>query len=231
MKEVINDVLSYPGEEPQSFKVPMLIYESVDEADKAAGRPGATLDEANKNLLYRGTYADARELIVEIVQEMTKVPFLQRDTGEKDDKGQPIMERDTDKDSDAKYVKRALAAVAIPFDKLQAEITKRAKGYTYKGDDGADVTVPALAADITQRERKPKKPAVLPAKYKETAAGIIKAGNLAKFNKTTAKYGIAEFKPTGDAEKDNVALGWVCKKYADAKRAEADAETAAFASK
>lgn len=221
MKTEVRDVLGF-GE--QSFKVPMLVYESVQEADKDAGKDGAMLAEANNNLLYRGTYADARELIVDVVQELTKVPFLMTDSGEKDEKGTPIMERDTDRDSDAKYVKRALTATpSVTFDAVQKLVEQRAKGYaTPTGEK-----VEALRADIRRRVAGPRKPAKLAQKYRDYASGIVKAKNVAKFNKASSAFGIAAFVPTGDAEKDLVALGWLCKAYADAKAAAAAQEFAA----
>lgn len=224
MKEQIRDVLGYND---QSFKVPMLMYESAAEADKAAGREGATVDECNNNLAYRGSYADARELIVDCVQELTKEPFLQVDTGEKDDKGAPIMERDTDKDSDAKYVKRALAAhPEVSFEAVQNLVTKRARGWEYKDDKGQTVKIPAIAVDITKKTRTPAGPKKLAAKFSELAKGIIKAGSVPKFNKASSKYGIAAFTPTGDVDKDVTTLGWLCKAYSDAKAQEAQNEFA-----
>lgn len=219
MKEEIRSVLGF-GE--QSFQVPMLAYESFAEADKAANKEGAGLAEMNNNLFYRGTYADARELIVDIVQELTKVPFLMVASDEKDDKGQPIMERDTDKDSDAKYVKRALTATpSVTFEAVQKLVTQRARGYTYKGDDGKDVVVPPLQADISKKTRESRGPKVLAEVHKKRAAGIIAAKNVAKFNKASQEFGIPAFTPTGKEAEDIVALGWLCKRYAEAVAAKA----------
>ncbi|HEY5960942.1 MAG TPA: hypothetical protein VIV60_30510 [Polyangiaceae bacterium] len=214
MKQVIREVLGFGD---QSFQVPMFVYESVEEADKDAGRQGAGLEEMNNNLIYRGCQADARELIVDVVQQLTKVPFLMVDSGEKDEKGQPIMERDMDRDSDAKYVKRALTATpAVTFESVQKLVTQRANGYTYKDEEGKDVKVEAIRTDIRRKTRAPAKPKVLAQRYKNTATGILKANNVAKFNKALAKFGLAQFAPTGKLEADVVALGWLCKAYQDA---------------
>lgn len=229
MKTEIRDVLGF---NEQSFKVPMKVYESYDEADKAAGVALAALTECNNNLLYRGTYADARELIVDVVQELTKVPFLTVPVivdGKPavDSANKPIVERDEDKDSDAKYVKRALAATpTVTFESVQSLITSRANGYTYTDPESKEVvTVAALAADITKKARTPKGPKTLPAKYKDTAKGILAAKNVDKFNKAAAKYGIAAFIATGKPE-DETALGWSLKRYAEAKSEEAKNEFA-----
>lgn len=217
MKEVIRDVLGF-GE--NSFKVPMRFYESVEEADKAAGRAGATLDECNNNLAYRGSYADARELIVDIVLELTKVPLKQKDTGEKGADGKPILE-DDEREKD--YVNRALAATpAVTFDKVQSLITTRARGYkTVDPETKKEVEVAPIAVDITKKVRAPKGPKVLPVKFKETAKGILAANNVAKFNKASSKYGIAAFVATGKPE-DETTLGWLCKAYAQAVADEAN---------
>lgn len=221
MREEIRDVLGFGD---QSFKVPMLLYESFTEGDKDAGKDGAMLAEANNNLAYRGCYADGRELIVDIIQELTKVPFLMTDSGEKDDKGQPIMERDTDRDSDAKYVKRALTSVpSVTFEQVQKLITQRARGYTTPTGEKID----PIRVDIRRRVAGPRKPKVLAQKWKDYAAGILKAKNVAKFNKASAQFGITAFAATGDADKDLVSLGWLCKAYADAKAAAAAQEFAA----
>lgn len=222
MKEEIRDVL---GVGDTSFKVPMLVYESVDEADKAAGIVGAGVKEMNNNLLYRGTYAEARSLIVDIVQELSKVAFLTKDTGEKDDKGAPIFERDQQKDSDAKYVERAmLLAPNVTVAQVQAEITKRARGYKTKDAEGKDVEVPALAADITQRERKPGKPPKLAQRWKDTALSFLSGKRdvtkaIALIKKTINKDFVSPVATPKDDPKNVEALGWLMKETQDAQDA------------
>lgn len=217
MKKEIREVLG--------FQTPMLTYESFEEADKAAGKPGAGLVEMNNNLLYRGTYADARSLIVDVVQELTKVDFIMKDTGEKDEKGAPILERDTQKDSDAKYVERALAKVpTVSRDQVQAIVSKRAEGYTYT-DNGQTIVVPPLAADITQRERKPPKPPKLSEEDRAIATELLDGKkDLKKFTSASAKYNIAPFVATKDRVKDIEALGWLVRGYFKAKSDEAKAK-------
>src|SRR6266496_3496529 len=179
----------------------------------------------NNNLLYRGTYADARELIVEIVQELTKVPFLQRATDEKDKDGKVVMERDWDKDSDAKYVKRALAAAPqVTFDQVQGFVTKRARGYTKKDAAGNTVQVPALQVDIKVRERKPPGPKKLAQKYKDVALEfLLGKKSLAKLNKVLAGSDIVAFEPLAgkpiDSPENVEALGWKCKAFQEAQDA------------
>lgn len=228
MNKEIRDVFSIPfGEDTKSFKVPMQVYATVEEADTAAGKVGAALAECNNNLLYRGTYADARELIVEIVTELTGETVAQKDSGEKDDKGQPVM---VDAESDKVFVRRMLANNPTLFEQVQTVLNDRANGYS-KVVDGKTVTFPALAADITQRERKPRKPAKLAAKYLETAKAFLtkavnpatgKPRDIKKFLEAAHKALKVEWTATGDAAKDAESLGWICKHYADWKAEQAN---------
>ena len=55
------------------LSVGVLVYESYDEADKAAGKPLAALDECNKNLVYRGALNDGRVIICDAVEKITGV--------------------------------------------------------------------------------------------------------------------------------------------------------------
>ncbi len=228
MNKEIRDVFSIPfGEDNKSFKVPMQVYASVEEGDTAAGRVGAVLAEANNNLLYRGTYADARELICEIVTELTGETVAQKDSGQKNEDGTPIM---VDAESDKVFVRRVLANNPSLFDKVQAVLTERADGYS-KAVDGKITFFPALAADITQRERKPRKPVKLAAKYADTAKAFLtkainpatgKPRDIHKFLDAVKKSLKVEWTPTGDAAKDIESLGWVCKHYADWKAEQAN---------
>lgn len=216
MKEVIVDCLGYND---QSFKLPVLYYESFDEADKAAGKAGAMLQEGNLNLDYRGARADGRDLIVEVVQELTGVSVKQKDTDEKDDKGQPIMEDD---ETEAKFVKRAMALKPeVTVAAVQAILDKRARGYSYKDEKGVVVQVPAIAVDITQKTRQPKKPVKLAAKYLEKAKAILAGPNLKKFLADLKKNLSVDWVASGDATKDADSLGWQVKAFAAWKEQQA----------
>jgi hypothetical protein len=230
MIEVIKEVLSV-NDKP--FLVPMKFYESVEEADLAAGKKGACLEECNLNLAYRGTYADARSLIVSIVQDWSQVPFTMVDTGEKDAAGKPILERDP-KDTDAKYVKRVFALGKLSFDEVQAEVTRMARGHKYKDAAGNEIEEPALAVDIKATERKggPKK---LAQKWKDYALSYLKGEkNLDKFIAACKRELGVDFKlpvPDNKLDATNVEpLGWLSKAwddhYAEKQRLAREAEAA-----
>ncbi len=207
MKPVTVSTLSH-GE--FTFQVPILYYKSVQEGDTAAGVVGTLLKEANLNLDYRGARADARALLVDIVQELTGVEPLTVDTGEKDAQGQPIFEVT---ENDGKYVQRALNTKPNVTDaKVQSELTRRANGYT-----AADGTVvPALAVDAKQRERKPTGPKKLTQKYISLAQTVLASKNakgVAKFFADVKAAINKEFKPTGDAVVDATSLGWIIREF------------------
>jgi hypothetical protein len=55
------------------LEVPVQIYDSVEEADKAAGKPGAVLGSANDNFHYRGGPAqETRDYICTMLEDMGK---------------------------------------------------------------------------------------------------------------------------------------------------------------
>lgn len=207
MKEEVRDVLDW--------KVPMLVYETVDEGDKAAGKEGAVLAEANNNLLYRGTYNDARELIQDIVEELTGVEPLRGPTGKKDTSGADITEVT---ESEKKYTARALAQAAadgkvVSKEQIQKLIDDRARGYTFTNDKGEKIEVPALAADISHRVRTAPKPKKLSAEFLATAQSALSAGKqnalIALFKRDLGEDVVL----TGDTAKDAETLGWALKRH------------------
>ena len=218
MKEEIREVLG--------FKVPMQVYESVQEADTDAGKEGATLAECNNNLLYRGTYADGRELIWDIVQELTKVPPQTRDTGKKDEKGQAIYEVS---ENEAKYVERALATeTSITKDQVQKLIDERARGYTTEVD-GKAVEVPGLRADIRQRVRQAPKPKKLAEEFRQTAQAMFTKGNVPAFLAVLKRDLNEDLVLSGDQAKDTEAVGWAVKRHIQWQQAQLLAQYKAMA--
>src|SRR5947207_4024792 len=179
MKEQVFEMLSF---QDKAFKVPTLVYESELEADTAAGHKGAMLAEANKNLAYRGSHPKGRRIITEIVQEFTGIKFNMV-TVEVEKDGKKVKEQVRDpKDTDAVYVKRALATNPALFDSVQTEVYKRCRGYKTKDAEGKELIIPALAVDIKESERVPKV-LKLAQKYKDIALAFIKGErSLSKFN-------------------------------------------------
>lgn len=67
MKTIINTCLG--------FKLSVSVPSDTEEFDKLAGKPGAALDEANNNVLYRGWNAEFRQTFLEKMETETKVPW------------------------------------------------------------------------------------------------------------------------------------------------------------
>jgi hypothetical protein len=200
--------------ESLGFKVPVLWYASVDEADKAAGRVGAVLDECNLNLTYRGTNVEARQRICDVVEKASKIarktkPVL------KDGKplvkdGEAVTEYD---ETEQVYVDRAMATAKLTVEALQAEVTKACKG-GFKEEDGEEVK--PLAVDIKERERKPTAPKKLADSFLEGAKKLLAdATKLAAFGKA---YTSLLKKPLASTT-DPVAIGWALKELIAARQA------------
>lgn len=219
MKQIIAELLSNGT---RSFKVPVLTYETVEEAEKDGG-VGSVLAECNANLLARGAYADAREIIVEVVQNLTKIPFNTVEV-EKEVDGKKVKTKVRDpKETDLKYVNRALAgAPDDTFAKAQAIVTDICLGKKDYNDKGELVAVPTaeqkpLAVDIKQKVRV-SRVTKLAEKWKLAAKQFLAApARLANFNKALDKAKLGAFTPTGNAAEDETALGWKCKAWADSR--------------
>jgi len=159
------------------WKVDMLVYESVEEADQDAGVAGAGLKEMNNNLLYRGTYQKARTIIYDVVAKATGVAPLTRPTGDKDAKGNDILEA---YENDSVFVDRALATSGKTVAELQSAVTEACNA----ANDGK-----GLAADIKAKVRTGVGPKV-PVQDTLQATAFIRGD----INKATGKaYDLSKF--------------------------------------
>jgi hypothetical protein len=204
----------------RAFKAPVLMYENMDEINKAAGSIDIPVARLNGFLHAHGSAADLRDLIASIVEDISKVKPNVKDTGKKNAKGEAI----TEQEKEATYVARVISAQPELFDKVQAELEKRAKGYTYKDENGKDVVVPPLAVDISVRVAAPKGPKKLAAKWSEVATLFLSGKkSLEKFLAAAKKAGVGTFEPVAGAPltdpKNIESLGWLCKAYQDSQDA------------
>ena len=190
----------------KGLSVNVNVYESYTEADTAAGKADAMLEEGNASLAYRGPLSEGREILCELLEEKTGIERKTRDTGKKDKDGNAILAFD---ESEGEYATRVCAekgwedlkAFQTDFDNAVA-LANEGKG---------------LCVDIKRPERKAAGPKKLANKYFEKAVAIIKNGNVEKFlNKFAEVVGkTVTFAPTGDEKKDGETLGWLCKEYTD----------------
>jgi hypothetical protein len=201
----------------KGLQATILVYESYDEADKAAGKANAMLDAANASLAYRGPLADVREFIADLLEEKFGIQRKTKDTGKKDDAGNPILVVD---EAPGDYVDRVCAAQGLSdLKQFQGEVDAWCAQPGTKEDGTPE---PALAVSSKERERKAPKAPKLSNEMKELAKKLLAKHDDAKINKTFAKFLPAEqcnFARTGDETKDAETLGWLAKKYQQAKTA------------
>ncbi len=204
----------------RAFKAPVLVYESMDEINKAAGNVQTAVDRLNGYLHAHGSAGELRDRIASIVEEVSGVKPITKDTGRKNAKNEPI----TESEKEAVFVARVISAKPELFDKVQALLDQRARGYKTKGTDGKEIDIPALAVDITTRVAGPKKPAKLADKWKEVATSFLSGKkSLEKFGVAVKKAGLAVFVPADGVPltdaKNVESLGWLCKAYQDSQDA------------
>ncbi len=192
---------------------------TVEEFDTNAKRVGACLDEATNNVIYRGSLTSLRDLILhgqdeekDATGKVITPAFkgIEETTGiarktKKVKSGKEGKEVETYDETEAEYFERVCAEKKVEASSFQALFSAAAA---------------LVGFDASARERKPAGPKKLAEKYRVIAVDFISGKrDLAKLNALFAKSNIKTFVKTADADKDAVALGWLCKEYADAQDA------------
>lgn len=206
--------------------VPFAVPESVDEFDKNAKRSGACLDEATNNVIYRGSLAEFRDLLIhgrDAVPATDSSPAVPAFKGLETLTMQPRKvktekkgdkEIETYDESEQEYINRVFGHRDTWNDVVPTQLASTAKA--------AAVLV---AFDASATERKAKAPAKLAEKWKTTALDFLNGKkNLAKLGDAFKKFNVGPFvplpAPAPATDPKNVeALGWLCKAYADAQDA------------
>lgn len=185
MKQAQNETLG--------FKLNVQVPDSVEEFDRLAGRQGAALDEATKNVMYRGWNADFRRKLIDSLEKqftdikravVGKGPKRKKDGIEPD-----IFE------SEQKYLDRVIAG-GHPLVELQPMAEQVAAG---------------IAFDPSAAERSTK----VGKEYLELADGVIAKGNDAVETATTKllalnpTFGDVERYEDGDEIPSGAAVGQV----------------------
>lgn len=200
----------------KGLKATALVYESYEEADKAAGKPNAMLESGNDNGYYRGPAQDVREFICDLLFEETAIERKTKPTGKKDDKGVEILAFD---ESEGEYAARVCAEKGWEdLTAFQAKLDEWAKTANKVVDaEGKVISESPLAIDIKERERKPAGPKKLAEVYKNSAVACFKnkATNWPRLETMLANQGVAMPVLTGDEEKDVLAVGWAIKSAKD----------------
>lgn len=189
----------------KGLELPVLVYESYEEADKAAASvsdPHPMLTVGNASLAYRGAHNEGREIICQMLESTPEVASkldedgkpLVRDRGpKKNSKGETVVKdgKEVQEVTESPYDYTSRVCKAMHWEDLtafQAELDKRCGHMPVLDDDDNPVKDEAgnaifapLAVDIRERGRKTPEPKELPKKYKEAALGCLQKGKLDLF--------------------------------------------------
>lgn len=199
------------------------VFESYAEADKSAGRENAMLDCGNDNAYYRGGPAsDARDYICELLEEETGIARKTRDSGKKNEAGEPILVVD---EAEGAYAERVCAAKGwedLKF--LQPKIDAWAA--TAGGTEDAPEP---LSVSLKERERKAPKAKKLAKEYADAAAQVLDADKVEAFRNKVGtldvKFADMVVVPEGSTDeevlaarnKNILAIGFAIKAFQAAK--------------
>jgi len=210
----------------RTLRIPVLLQApaTVEEFDANAKRPGACLEEAINNVIYRGSLTNLRDLIIHGQDE------------EKDEAGRVTQvafkgwEAISGKDRKTKKVKKGDKEVEV-YDESEQDYVDRVVGVweeTPPANFAAHVAAAAklITFDASAAERKAAGPKKLAEKYKTQALKFIngtvnpatgKPYSLDKLQAAFKKDLNKQFVPVVATPKDdpkNVeALGWICKEW------------------
>ncbi len=203
---------------------PCLVYESYDEADTVAGRPNAMLDAGNASEAYRGPSNDARDICCDLVEKnSTTKRFMFDDKGTKTDDATKAVEYEASK----AYIRRACVAEGWLDADGSPDLTRFQTQFDEAcriGDEGKP-----LAVDIKQKERKPKKPKVIPEDLKPKIEKLYDGPNRDKFIDIVGAKGIV-LTISGDRDVDLRKFAFAAMDYDRKTKTEA-AAAAALAAK
>lgn len=195
----------------KKLTAPVMVYESYDEADKAAGRENAMLEEGNASRAYRGPLNEVRDWIADQVEKLTGVERETKETNRKDRDGNPVLAY---VDAPGDYVSKACATKGIEdLASLQTELDAWAK----TANEGA-----ALAIDIRERERKAPQPKKLAEKYVQAAKNMFAKGTVDKFLSDASVVLEGTQALVGDTDEAKIeSLGRIVRLFIDAKEKQA----------
>jgi hypothetical protein len=157
------------------FNVKISVPSSVEEHDKLAGRPNATLEDAIDTNVYRGTLADFRDGICEKLESTTGIkrkasPVLDKDNKPKtDDEGNPVEKWD---ETEQEYVRRVCVETNRAVESFQ---------------DVADEVSAGLVYDPTVKERQPAGPKTPPKSVYAIADKLVSDGKATHVAASLAK--------------------------------------------
>lgn len=203
------------------LNVNVSVPSDATEFDSLAKKSGACVEEAVRNVVYRGTLAEFRDILLhgrKVVTATDTTPAVEGITGmdemfKIERKTKPTL------DKDGKPKKNAAGEELTAYDESEQEFFDRivaTHGITATDQQKlADVVNAALTFDPSASERKPAAPKKLPAKYSDIAKKILEGGKIDALNTKLNKALSKSFTATGDTAKDVESLGWLVKEYSD----------------
>lgn len=205
----------------KSLTVPILVYESIDEAEKV--KPGGVLEECNNNLAYRGPLNDARITLCDWLEKKTGIirdtkPVLGKDKKPKKDKdGNEITEYANLPDgkpySDGRWADYVCAQKGWDdLAQFQSEVDQL---FATRKDDKGEPD--PLAVDITQKERVFRGPVKIAQRYVDAAKKILAGTKVDKFIQCVKTEAQVDVALTGDEAKDLDAFARAMKALLDAR--------------
>lgn len=205
------------------LNVNLNVPSTSDEFDSLAKKAGACVEEAVRNVVYRGSLAEFRDVLLhgdkdKNITGMDMLFNLERISEPVlDDKGVPKkdskgVELTSYSESEGDFFKRIVATHKI----TEVDLQKL-----------ADVVNASLVFDPSAAERKPAQPKKLATKYSDIAKKLIAGGKIDELNKRFHKTIGKMFTASGDKAKDIEALGWLVKEFSEENERQAMAKLVA----
>ena len=197
--------------------VELNVPSSASEFDQLARKEGACVDEAVRNVVYRGCLAEARDILLhgqKADAETGAVAITGMDDMFKMERGtEPVL------DKDGKPKKNAKGEELTKYSETEEDFFKRivaTHNVTEADQQSLMSTVcAAITFDPSATERKPAVPKKLAAKYVENAKKLLAGGKIEELNKRLHKTIGNVFTATGDETKDAEALGWLVREFVE----------------
>ena len=209
------------------------------EFDSLAKKENAALDEAIKNVVYRGTLAEFRDVLLhgrkaDTEKGITAITGMD-DLFKAERKTKPVL------DKAGAVKKNAKGEELTAYDETEEEFFDRivAANSITEADQQklADVVASQLVFDPSATERKPAAPKKLAAKYVENAKKLIAGGKIDELNKRLSKAINKTFTPVttltdGQTQEQLDAanaetLGWLVKEFVEWNEAQTMAKLVA----
>lgn len=198
------------------LEVKIQVPSTADEFDALAKKTGACVMEAVRNVVYRGTLAEVRSVLlhgreadveknISEIKGMDKLFNMERET-------KPALDKEgkEKKDSDGNPVtvykqteEEFFIKICSTHNISEADQQKLMDNVTSQ-----------ITFDPSATERKPSLPPKLSNKILEAAKALLNGGKLDELNKRFHKVIGKTFTATGDEAKDVQALGMLVKEYA-----------------